>query len=197
MKNALALLAACLLLGNCATAQTERGRFLIGGSADISSARQGKNSNFNLGLSPSFGVFVVKGFAIGGRYSFAVSSNRNFDNKQLKYITTTTFTSGIGPQFKYYPGKKQLKGLISFTPLYTTSTTLREKNVSGTNGFNISGNAGIAYFLNNNISLEAGIYAAVAGAVKQLPVTRIGFQLGFFAFIDKKKKEDTLQGGQP
>ncbi|MFN8286996.1 MAG: hypothetical protein U0V74_09605 [Chitinophagales bacterium] len=186
-----------ILFSVFAFGQTERGRFILGGSADISAARQGRNSSFNMAVAPSFGVFVVKGLVIGGRYSFGVGNTKNYDYKQSKYISTTTFTSAIGPLIKYYPGKKQLKGLITLNGAYTTSTTLREKSVSGTNGFIAGGSAGIAYFINNNLSIESAFYTTISGAVKQLPVTRIGFQVGFFVFIDKKKKEAALEGGNP
>ncbi len=196
MKKQAVLLLLTLVFA-AAMAQTEKGHYLVGGAADISSARQGKNSSFNLSMSPTFGVFVVKGLAIGGRYSFGVSNNRTYDYKQLKYVSATTFSSGIGPVIKYYPGKKQLKGLVTLNGSYTTSTTLRDKKVTGTNGFIVGGSAGIAYFINQHVSIESAFYTNVSGAVDQLPVTRIGFQVGFFVFLDKKKKEAALEGVTP
>ena len=92
-------------------AQTEKGKYLVGGSADISMSFQGKNNNFNLSLSPQFGAFVVRGLVIGGRYSFIISGSKTFDNNKKEYVSTTTFSSGIGPLVRYYIGKKQLKGI--------------------------------------------------------------------------------------
>jgi hypothetical protein len=189
MKN-LFLAAVILFLASAgANAQVEKGRFLVGGSADISSAYQGKNSSFNLSLAPSFGVFVVKGFAIGGRYSFGISSSKTYDKVKDEYNTVTTFTSGVGPLVRYYIGKKPLKGLISANVNYLTSTTLRKTSVSGTNGFSATGLVGFGYFFNPHLSLDCGLYVSGQGFEKQLPVTRIGFSVGLFAFLDKKKKE--------
>ena len=177
------------LFSTSVNAQVEKGRYLIGGNVDISSSYQGKNSGFNMSLTPSFGVFVVKGFAIGGRYSFGISSSKTYDRVKDEYTSVTTFTSGIGPLVRYYIGKKPLKGLISANVNYLTSTTLRKTSVSGTNGFSATGLVGFGYFFNPHISLDCGLYVSGQGFEKQLPVTRIGFSVGLFAFLDKKKKE--------
>src|ERR1041385_2111247 len=121
MKRSAAFILLGVLYAGIIHAQVERGRYLIGGSADISSSYQGKNSGFNLSLSPSFGVFVVKGFAIGARYSFGLSSSRTYDNTKKEYVSTTTFSSGIGPLVRYYFGKKPLKGIVSANVNYLTS----------------------------------------------------------------------------
>jgi hypothetical protein len=185
------------LVGLCTTlsAQVEKGRYFVGGSVDISAAYTGKNSSFNMSLTPQFAAFVVKGLAIGGRYSFGISSARNFDNAKQEYVSVTTFSSGIGPLIKYYPGKKPLKGLISVNANYLTSTTLRKNNVSGTAGFNFTGLVGIAYFLNNHLGIESGIYYTATSFAKQLTTTRIGFSVGIFAFLNNKKPEKPLSGG--
>lgn len=188
MKKFVGIAVLCVLaLG--VFAQAQKGQFMLGGSADISASRTGKNSTFNLSLSPTFAAFVVKGFAVGGRYSFTVGNTKNYDNNKKEYVATTTFSSGIGPVFKYYIGNKPLKGLVSLNASYLTVTTLRKSSVSGTNGFNVGGSAGMAYFFNPHIALESAFYAAVSGYKGSLPTTRIGFQVGFFVFVDKKKKE--------
>lgn len=182
------LLAACYSL----SAQVEKGRYFVGGAVDISGAYQGRNSSFNMSLTPQFAAFVVKGFAIGGRYTFGIGSTRNFDNNKKEYVSITTFSSGIGPILRYYYGKKPLKGLISVNANYLTATTLRKNSVSGTSGFNVSGLMGIAYFLNEHLAIESGIYATLTGYTKQLPTTRIGFSVGISAFLNNKKPEKAL-----
>ncbi len=190
MKKYLAIVLIFVSMG--AIAQVEKGKYFVGGSADISVSYIGKNSGFNLGVSPNFGVVVVRGFVVGARYSFTISSAKNYDNTKKEYVTTTTYSSAIGPIFRYYPGKKQLKGVIVFNPAYLTTTTMRKSSVSGTHGFNLYGAAGIAYFVNDHISIETLLYANVSGYVKVLPTTRIGLSVGVFTFLDKKKKETAL-----
>lgn len=193
MKNWLIV----IFVGLCTTlsAQVEKGRYFVGGSVDISSAYTGRNSSFNMSLTPQFAAFVVKGLAIGGRYSFGISSSRNYDTGKKEYVSVTTFSSGIGPLIKYYPGKKALKGLISANVNYLTSTTLRKNNVSGNTGFSATGLVGIAYFLNPHLAIESGIYYSATSFAKQLTTTRVGFSVGFFAFLNNKKPEKPLTGG--
>jgi len=173
-------------------AQTEKGKYLVGGSADMSMAFQGKNNSFNMSLSPQFSAFVTKGLAIGARYSFGISASKTFNNSTQEYVSTTTFTSGIGPLIRGYVGKKQLKGVFAAGANYLTSTTLRKNNVSGTSGYNVTGFAGAAYFFNPLLSLEFGLYVTNTGYQNQLPTTRGGFSVGFFVFLDNKKKESAL-----
>ncbi|MDB5282519.1 MAG: hypothetical protein JWO06_1594 [Bacteroidota bacterium] len=170
-------------------AQIERGRFTIGGSGDVSISYTALNRNFNLSVAPSFGIFVVKGFVIGGRYSIGIGSARNYDAKNQVYNTTTTFNTQIGPSLKYYLGKKPLKGVTAVNATYVVSTALSKTNVSNANGFSVGGSVGMAYFLNSNISVETAMYLTASGFEKQLPTTRVGFSVGFFAFVDKKKRE--------
>ncbi len=177
------------LLAQSSFAQTEKGRFLIGGSADISEIFQGTTSTFNMSLAPSFGVFVVKGLAVGGRYVFGVGSVRTLDTKKNEYSVTTTFTSQAGLNLKYYLGKKALKGVASVTGAYVVTTVLKKNSISNLDGFAVTGLLGMAYFFNPHISLETGMYLSASGFKSQLPSSRIGFSVGLFAFLDKKKQE--------
>jgi len=174
------------------SAQTERGRFMIGGGVDISSSRQSDVTRFNMTINPTFGVFVVKNFAVGGRYSFGVGSVRSYDVKNEKYITVTSFTTSIGTNLKYYFGKKALKGVVGANAGYVVFTQLNRGNVFNLNGFTAGGNAGMAYFLNQHISLESGMYFTAAGYKGEFPTTRLGFSVGLFVFLNKKKEEQSL-----
>lgn len=171
------------------SAQVDKGRYLIGGSVDISHLTQGEARNFNLSLSPQFGVFVVKGFAVGGRYSFGVASRRIFNEKKQQYMPLTVFTTAVGPELSYYPGKKALKGAISAYGNYTVYTRLYNGDVTNKNGFAAGGFAGMAYFFNNHIMLRSGMYINVSGYEGDFPATRIGFSIGLAAVLDKKNKE--------
>ncbi|MCW5908141.1 MAG: hypothetical protein KIS94_09800 [Chitinophagales bacterium] len=173
-----------------AHAQVGKGRYLIGGSVDISHLTQGTETrNFDMSISPRFGVFVVKGFAVGGRYSFGVASRRVFKQKENRYLPATTFTTAIGPELSYFIGKKPLKGLVSVYGAYTVYTRLFDGDVQNRNGFAGSGFLGMAYFFNPYVMLKSGMYVNIAGYEGEFPSTRIGFSVGVAAVLDKKKKE--------
>jgi hypothetical protein len=179
-----------LLLSSLAvSAQVEKGRYLVGGSVDISQLMQGETRNFNLSLTPQFGVFVVKGFAIGGRYSFGVASRRVFNEKEQQYMPSTVFTTAVGPELSYYPGKRALKGAISAYGNYTVYTRLYNGDVNNKNGFAVGGFLGMAYFFNENVMLKSGMYINTSGYEGDFPATRIGFSVGLAAVLNKKNKE--------
>lgn len=175
-------------------AQTEKGRFAVGGGVDINAVRQSDRRNFNMSIAPSFGVFVVKNLVVGGRYSFGVNGSRRFNENRNKYEITNIFTSGIGPFVKYYVGKSAARWFITANGSYQVYTWVRGGNVRNLNGFSTGGSTGLAYFINNYIAIETGMYAQVSGYEGEYPTTRIGFSVGFSVLLDKKKKEETLNG---
>jgi hypothetical protein len=191
------LATACFLLFSqmLLKAQTEKGRYLIGGSADLSESILNTTTTFNLGLAPTFGVFLFKNFVVGGTYSFSVSSVRTYNKNNQSHTTTTTIQPTVGPSLKYYIGKKALKGVAMINAGYTVYTQLKSStNSSGTSitnydGFSVRGLVGSAYFFNNYVSMESGLYLSASGFKGQLPTSRFGFSLGLYTFLDKKKQE--------
>lgn len=183
------LMAIALLANMNTTAQTDRGGYLVGGSADVSDNFYGTNRNFNFSVAPSFAVFVVKNFAIGANYAITIGNARTFDASSGTYTSITSLQTFIGPYLKYYIGKKQLKGMVSFTGGYSGYTELGGGDVISLNGFALQGMLGMAYFFNQHIALETAGYINAQGYQTLLPSTRVGLSIGFFTFLDKKRQE--------
>jgi len=181
----------CLLSTVLLSAQTEKGRIMIGGGVDIASAFQGDVRTFNMSVTPTVGVFAVKNFVTAGRYSFTVSSNRSYNTKDERYITTTTYNTSVGLLLKYYFGKKQLKGLATAHGSYLVNTRMRKGEVTNRNGALTGASLGFAYFVNKNISVESAFSYNLTMFEKTLPVSRFGFSVGFSLFLNKKKAEDS------
>jgi len=188
---------ACLLvMPNLISAQTEKGMYSIGGSANISESIQSTSKTFSFALAPSFGVFVIRNFAIGGTYSFSVGSSSTLNASNDVRSTTTTFTTLVGPNLKYYIGKKTMKPFVSANGGYSVYTQIRSNNSPGSSasltnydGAQFGGSAGIAYFFNPHISLETALYITTSAYQTQIPTTRFGLSLGIYTFLDKKKAE--------
>jgi hypothetical protein len=178
------LLFLMLIVSGAAIAQTDKGKFFIGGGVSGTSVYTGKLMQFSFSLQPVFGAFVVKNFAIGGQYTFAVSS-RN-DRKGTNYATS------IGPIFKYYVGKKAVKGFIQAAGGYAVSTAIRNGNVTSINGFYAGGQIGVSYFFNEHIGMETYYGLSTSGFKKYLPSVRSGVGIGFFLLLNKKKQEAPL-----
>lgn len=188
-------IAALVICAPALFAQIERGMFLIGGAADMSGSYTGDkkartdNFRFNFSLSPSVSYFVVKGFAVGGRYTFGLSTSREFYKDKDKYLTPMTVNTSIGPLLRYYLGKKRVKGVGAFSASYVVSTRIFDGGVTNRNGFNVLGSLGAAFFFNPHLSLETAFYLSGSGYKGDLPTTRMGLSIGLFAFLDKKKLE--------
>lgn len=195
MKPFLTILLAVIAMN--LSAQTEKGKFLVGGSGDVSISFTGKNNSFNMSLSPQFSVFVVKGFAIGARYSFGINATKTYSYSKQEYVSVSTFSSGIGPILRGYIGKKPLKAVLAAGANYLTSTTLRKNDITGASGYNATGFVGAAYFFNPHTSVEFGVYVTNTGYQKQLPTTRGGFSVGLFVFMDNKKREANVNTTAP
>jgi hypothetical protein len=186
----------CVLVGcvSLLSAQTEKGKMIIGGNADISESIQSTTTTFNFSLAPSFGAFLVNNFAIGGVYSFTTGSSSVLNSNDTR-TTTTTFTTLVGPFLKYYIGKKAMKPFISANGGYSVYTRIRStsgstsSSLTNYDGFSTGGSVGIAYFLNPHLSLESALYLQASGYQTQIPSQRFGFSLGLYAFLDKKKPE--------
>jgi hypothetical protein len=177
-------------------AQTEKGMFIIGGSANISDAIQSTSNTFSLGLQPSFGAFVIRNFAIGGTYSFTVSSAKTVNASTDVRSTSTTFNTLVGPFLKYYIGKKTMKPFVSANGGYSVYTQIRSNSTPGNtasitnyDGFQMGASAGIAYFFNPHVALETALYVTTSVYQTQIPTTRFGLSLGLYTFLDKKKAE--------
>ncbi len=170
------------------SAQTERGKQFLGGTADMSMSFQSTTTTFLMSFSPTFGVFAVKNFGIGGRYSFGINSRRA-PNEDGEYRSTTTFTTAIGPVAKYYFGKKEIKGFLSANGSYLVSTTMIKSHITNRNGYSAGGSIGCAYFFNPHIGLETAFYVQVTGYEGGFPATRGGISVGIFGLLDRKKKD--------
>ena len=122
-----------------ATAQTERGTWLVGGSFNINTT-----DNATINFNPTVGYFIINNLSLGGVVLL--------EYDKLGENSTTTF--GAGPLVRYYfPGKTVkpfLNGELSFVSqkLKVPSTTNTE------NGMNYFLGFGLAAFLHEEVALE-------------------------------------------
>ena len=170
-----------LLIPFLVTAQTEKGRLLLGGNIDVSFFRQDDRRTFNFAVRPSVGVFAFRHFAVGGSYQFGINSDSR-DEAQI-------FTSSVGPYIKYYIGKKMVKGYVTVLGGYQGYTRIKNGSVGNLNGFYAGGSAGVAYFFNPYVALESGMYLNASGYEGAYPSTRFGVGIGVQVFLDVRKEK--------
>lgn len=153
-----------------ASAQTQKGNWLVGGSANFSSVKQGEFSATSFGISPMAGYFIVEDLALGASLNFSSFKEEDDD-------ASTEFS--IGPFVRYY-----------FVDLGPSAKLFGQANVAfgsskyiNSEGFTEWGiSAGPAIFLNPHTALEITLgygsqkYKDADDAVNAFGVN-VGFQI--------------------
>ncbi|GAB3320667.1 hypothetical protein GCM10027299_14130 [Larkinella ripae] len=162
MKN-IQFLLLLLTIASSAMAQTEKGRWLIGAQVGNVSYQKFKNDgghNFTVDANPSAGYFPVNNLLIGVALPF--SSNQSSYNSPVSASGPHTWSLGLGPFIRYYAGRSSLKPYLGVSYTYSRSRTIY-KNVTSTDRtlkghtFNLAPTLGLAYFINRNVLLSAGL----------------------------------------
>jgi hypothetical protein len=153
-KHLLAIFAVTVLTAMTATAQIQRGYYLIGGDIANFSLGLSDGKPFSMNITPKVAWFTNDKLAVGGFVDIGVASAEG---------AGTTFTYGVGPLARYYFGTSAVntastsaRGSSRFFVEGTVG--LQGVNVSNggstTNGLGIGIGPGLAYFVNQNIALE-------------------------------------------
>ncbi|MEP7266827.1 MAG: hypothetical protein ABI844_04305 [Saprospiraceae bacterium] len=144
-----------LLFANIASTQTEKGTWLLGGSAGYTTS---KNSG-SLIINPSVGYFVINNLAGGGQFSLVA----------LKGASSYS----LGPFIRYYfMGDDRGR--------FYASAGLNIGGGTGTKfGTGYSLGAGYALFLNESISINLGANFNKVGDNNNIFFLGAGFQIHF------------------
>ncbi len=149
-----------------ANGQVDGGKILLGGSSNLSFEHStdswksdngsGTSSKYtNVNLSPTIGIFVVKGLAVGLLFNVSYSVDK-FEGTNSETYKSTDLTAE--PFIRYYLNTKKIKpyfqinggGGISNSKTGSSSTDKSSILLIGAS-------TGIGIFLNDNISLDLGI----------------------------------------
>ncbi|HEU4495989.1 MAG TPA: outer membrane beta-barrel protein [Flavobacterium sp.] len=186
MKKILATAFLALVLSTAAQAQTQKDWYIIGGNlSNMGLDFQDGNTNFSLDIMPRVAWFVRDDFAVGGEVLLGLETGDGF--------TKTNY--GVGPVARYYlsgtalesVGKTRwfLDGNIGFRG---TNTKVKGSDGVSTNGLGIGFGPGLAYFLNQNIALEAvAKYNLTVGFGNSTTTNSINLGLGFQIYLPKSK----------
>jgi outer membrane protein len=197
MKKITILSALICCISLCANGQTEKGRYMVGGSVGFSSTKDKQeftgvstdgNKNTNIWVMPSFGLFVADGIVAGA--GLAITSNKAESDDGTSSFTSSGLT--IAPFARYYH-ESGLFGHLNFE-----IGSGKNKNESGGTttetkdsifGWKVGG--GYALFINNNVVVEPMItYGSTSLKAKDSPsdfkLTNSGLliSVGFNIFIN-------------
>ena len=167
-----------------ATAQLQKGYYLIGGDLASTSIGFSDGTPFNLNINPKIAWFRNNNLAIGGFIDFGLSTAKG---------TGTSVNYGVGPLARYYFGS----AAVSTTTTATSSGRffvegdfgiqgINTAHGASTNGFGLGIGPGVAYFVNQNIALEALLkYKKVFGFGNDGGQSILGLNLGFQIFLPR------------
>lgn len=180
-------------------AQTEKGRWMVGGSGtgSFDTDDDGIKQTLVL-LTPSAGYFVARNVALGAGLPLFYSRFKFTTGNQTDSRAATV---GLSPFARFYFGQSQVKpflqGQVGYAQTWSKSSgTFGGGNFSNTDGqFVYGGAAGVAFFLNEHSSLDLSLnYLGgardnalggflIAGASPRTIALNVGFQL----FLGKAK----------
>lgn len=147
--------------------QTNKGNFIVGGSSNLSHAFGSAKYRYDgttyddynfiqLNLQPMVGYFFIHNFTGGLFIDWNYRIRKEPDDDKFSFNTITT-----GPFIRYYfLPKKSFKpfvhgqfgyGAIQYKSVFASGNEYKDKYVI----FNFKTGAGVAYFFNDHVSIEA------------------------------------------
>lgn len=179
MKKLLLLTAIILIVTSVSFAQTQKGNWLVGGSAEFSSQKTGDFSTTTFSFQPAAGYFVANDVAVGAGLGFASSKDEGDD-------AVTAFS--FAPFVRYYfaplgPGAKLfVNGSFGVGSVkYVDSESFTQWDIS----------AGPAIFLNPHTALEIALgYGSMKIKDASDATNAFGVSIGFQVHLGAGKKSD-------
>jgi outer membrane protein W len=148
-------------------AQTEKGDWMVGGMASLTTTK----NNTSYVFSPNAGHFFARNFVVG--------ANLSFESSKIGSNKVTSF--GIGPFTRYYFDLKQnnMKPFVHVGIDFYTDKTKAGSVSNTTHSTGLFAAPGVAYFITPNVALEAA--AGYRGAKAEGDKFRggLGLNIGF------------------
>jgi outer membrane protein len=190
------LLVVALFASLGAFAQFNKGRMIVGGTAEFSTNtnknRSGGTTVTNgtttsLSISPNFGYFVIDNLAVGASLGLSLSK---WNSKGSNGTDSNTTSINFGPFARYYlPFGLFFQGKFNLGTRKTTYDELFDDNKYNTSSFALS--AGYPIFLSDNVALEPEVgyrtsrFKASDSNAKDID-SGIFMRIGFQIYLGKK-----------
>jgi hypothetical protein len=166
-------------------AQTNKGKILVGGSANLASVGGGSGNSREtaINFSPQIGFFAVDNLALGINLPISYQSSTNSSSTDY----------AIAPFLRYYFLNGKVKpflhgeGGFAGGNVYYKDFSGRETSVSPT-GYALGVQGGVAVFLTESVGLDIALgYATTTLSSNGVDYSRnaFGLRLGFLAYLGK------------
>jgi len=133
---------------------TQKGNLMVGGGGSIgygSDLGESTSGNFNFSLSPSVGLFVSDGFALGAAPSF--SYNTSFADNGYSYLSVGTGLFMV----KYFGIGIFVRGTVGYDLNHYSYSSIGYSTTDNTHSIYIVPEVGYAFFLGPNVALELSL----------------------------------------
>lgn len=162
----LSLVAAFVLFGFSANAQTDQGGWVVGASSSLGfqSLKSNGNSQSQFNIIGKAGYFLQDNIAAG----------LNLGYSSIQDVVSTT---AIGPFARYYFNGTFYAGAgIDFT-------SVKPNGGNSASGTWINLEAGYPFFLSDNVAFEPNLNFGIGGGDTNKEATRLGLNFGFFLYL--------------
>jgi hypothetical protein len=204
-KNTLSFLTLLLVFGCHETfSQTEKGTWLLGGSANVSRSKSGYGSSgdndyyyFSYGVSPQLMYLPADRLAIGLSLNFNHSKalKTDYDSKSssffvgpvVRYYLPVSEKWAVFPQVKYTFGTQ-----ITHSPIFDSGGGIVVIQKTKYTYGNFNAGFGTTYFLNKNIGLEGILQYTKSNGKTDIEgvddsfASTINFSVGFQIYFGRK-----------
>ncbi|MBO9201024.1 MULTISPECIES: porin family protein [Niastella] len=177
MKKLVMLAIASQLIMISAQSQIQNGNLLVGGDIANFSLGLNEGGEFNLRIDPKLAYFVSNNLALGGYLTFGLETSKGA-GKNIDY--------GIGLLGRYYLGTET--NVVRNSRFFFEGNAGIEGNnpASGenTNGLGLGIGPGWAYFITNNVGLEALLkYRGIVGFGERATTSNLELAVGFQIYL--------------
>ena len=157
-----------LFLLQTSFSQTSKKSWLVGGSATLSSTKEGDITNTIIDISPRIGYFVANNFAIG--LNTTINATSDDGNKSS--------TNSFGPYFRYYFMNLGKNAKLFGNAQGIFGTENEGLGSSSLTGYGIA--VGPSFFLNKCIALEFAVsYTSTKAGVESVKDNTTALNAGF------------------
>ncbi len=187
----ISIITALVFTASIAFGQTQKGNILIGANlSNISLNFQEGNTQFGFNLTPKAGWFIKDNTALGVEVNLGLSTQKG----------ATSVNYGVGGFGRRYFGNEASRLTRTTKWFLEANAGIYGTNLSGdnitstsTNGLGVGAGPGIAYFLSENIALEAlAKYNLTVGFGNSTTNNNIGIGLGFQIYLPGKRVEQLI-----
>jgi len=159
MKKLLLSLVAVAGLVYGANAQTEKGKFIVGGSVGFNSSKVegAAKANTSFNVVPSFGYFVSNNVAVGTGVGYTYNKNISSFRLSQAFVVAPTarYYVGLSDQFKFF-------GQLAVPMAFGNSKFIDANGVEGnkletTTSIGVNVAPGFAFFPTKKVSIEVSV----------------------------------------